>query len=70
MCCFSVAAPVGWVQRLFPPRVHVSKTNIFARMIEPGVQALAYGLDLAAKRDRAGHFIDFDSLAAHAPNQD
>ncbi len=25
---------------------------------------------LASKRDRAGHYIDFDSLAAHAPNQD
>jgi GTP cyclohydrolase II len=25
---------------------------------------------LASKRDRAGHYIDFDSSAAHAPNQD
>jgi GTP cyclohydrolase II len=25
---------------------------------------------LASKRDRAGHFIDFESLAARAPNQD
>jgi GTP cyclohydrolase II len=25
---------------------------------------------LASKRDRAGHYIEFDSLAAHAPNQD
>ncbi|HEX2509270.1 MAG TPA: GTP cyclohydrolase II RibA [Microvirga sp.] len=25
---------------------------------------------LASKRDRAGHFIDFEALAAHAPNQD
>ena len=53
MCCFSVASPVGWYQRLFPPRVHVSKTNIFARMIAPGVQALAYGMDLDARREVA-----------------
>lgn len=25
---------------------------------------------LASKRDRAGHFIDFDQMAAHAPQQD
>jgi hypothetical protein len=39
---------------LFPPApVHVSKTNIFARMIAPGVQALAYGMNLRAKREVA-----------------
>jgi len=53
MCCFSVASPVGWFQRLFPPKVHVSKTNIFARMIEPGRQALAYGMNLEATREIA-----------------
>jgi len=50
MCCFSVASPVGWIQRLFAPRVHVSKTNIFARMSAPGVQALAYGMNLETRR--------------------
>lgn len=46
MCCFSVQAPSSLLARLFPPKVHVSKTNILARMIAPGVQALAYGMDL------------------------
>ena len=50
MCCFSVATPVSFVGRLFAPRVHVSKTNIFARMIAPGVQALAYGMNLDSSR--------------------
>jgi hypothetical protein len=53
MCCFSVASPVGWIERLFPPRVHVSKTNIFARMIAPGVQGLAYQMNLKAAREIA-----------------
>lgn len=53
MCCFSVASPVGWFQRLFEPRVHVSKTNIFARMIAPGVQGLAYGMNLKTTREIA-----------------
>lgn len=46
MCCFSVATPIGLVARLFARPVHVSATNIFARMIAPGVQALAYGMNL------------------------
>ena len=25
---------------------------------------------LASKRDRAGHFIDFEQMAAHAPRKD
>jgi hypothetical protein len=33
--------------------VHVSRTSIFARMIQPGVQALAYSMDLASARDVA-----------------
>jgi len=53
MCCFSVGAPVGLLARLFAPRVHVSATNIFARMIAPGVQALAYGMNLTAAREVA-----------------
>ncbi|MEJ7603820.1 MAG: hypothetical protein WKG01_38395 [Kofleriaceae bacterium] len=53
MCCFSVATPIGLFARLFAPRVEVSRTNIYARMIEPGIQALAYGMDLASARDVA-----------------
>lgn len=53
MCCFSVARPIGLFARLFAPRVHVSKTNIFARMVAPGVQALAYGMNLATAREIA-----------------
>jgi hypothetical protein len=46
MCCFSVATPIGWFARLFQKPVHVSATNIFTRMVAPGVQALAYSMDL------------------------
>ena len=41
MCCFSAATPVGWIARLISaltPPVHVSATNIFARMVAPGEQ--------------------------------
>jgi len=53
MCCFSVASPVGWLSRLLrvlTPQVQVSATNIFARMLQPGVQALAYGMNLDSKQ--------------------
>lgn len=50
MCCFSVATPVGWFARLFEKPVHVSATNIFARMVAPGVQALAYSMNLSTKQ--------------------
>jgi hypothetical protein len=54
VCCFSIAgAPVGLVASLFAARVHVSRTNIFARMLEPGVQGLAYGMDLKTRRELA-----------------
>jgi hypothetical protein len=54
VCCFSIAsAPAGIIGRLFAPKVHVSKTNIFARMIAPGVQALAYGMNLSTAREIA-----------------
>ncbi len=78
MCCFSVATPVGWAARLRAPKVHVSSTSIFARTIAPGVQALAYGMTIAAKRDvamilplpvRAGSgpaAVRFINLSAHA----
>src|SRR5262245_44956310 len=46
MCCFSVASPAGAISRLFAKKVHVSKTNIFARMLDATHQALAYGMDL------------------------
>jgi len=49
MCGFSVATPVGFVARLFARPVHVSATNILARMIAPSVQALAYGMNLDAR---------------------
>ena len=50
MCCFSIMRPRF---RLFAPKVHVSKTNIFARFTAPGVQALAYGMNLASSREVA-----------------
>jgi hypothetical protein len=53
VCCFSVARPLSLIGRLFSTPVHVSKTNIFARMIAPGVQALAYGMDLRAEQELA-----------------
>ncbi|MBX3183154.1 MAG: hypothetical protein KIT72_04710 [Polyangiaceae bacterium] len=54
MCCFSVAAPTSWLGRLSPPpKVHVSATNLFARRIERGVQALAYSMHLRAAREVA-----------------
>lgn len=46
MCCFSVATPIGFFARLFERPVHVSATNIFTRMVSPGVQALAYSMNL------------------------
>ncbi len=52
MCCFSVGSPGFWKQ-LFTPKVHVSSTNIFARMLDGGVQALAYGMDLKTSREIA-----------------
>jgi len=42
----------------------VSDQRVLGR---PTVENVRY---LASKRDRAGHFIDFDTLAALAPNQD
>lgn len=53
MCCFSVHSRASLRARLFPPKVHVSKTNILARMIRPGVQALAYGMDLETSAELA-----------------
>jgi len=53
MCCFSVTEPAGLIQRLFAPKLHVSATNIFARMIAAGVQGLAYGMNLDAPEEVA-----------------
>lgn len=53
MCCFSVGKPAGWLASLFAKKVHVSKTNIFARMVGPGVQGLAYSMNLRAGREVA-----------------
>jgi hypothetical protein len=48
MCCFSVWTPGGWFAR-FAPKIRVSQTNIFARMVRPGSQVLAYGMNLSTK---------------------
>jgi hypothetical protein len=53
MCCFSITAPLTLIGRLFPRRVHVSKTNIFARMLAPGVQGLAYSMNLETSSEIA-----------------
>lgn len=47
MCCFSPITPVGWLARLFPPRVHVADTSIFARARPDGQQLLAYSMELS-----------------------
>jgi hypothetical protein len=46
MCCFSVPTPTSFWKRLFAPKIHVSATNIFARIVHPGVQGLAYSMNL------------------------
>jgi hypothetical protein len=53
MCCFSVPTPTSFWQRLFAPKIHVSATNIFARVVAPGVQGLAYSMNLDSARDIA-----------------
>lgn len=53
MCCFSVAAPIGLFARLFQRPVHVSATNILARMLAPGVQGLAYSMNLETTQEIA-----------------
>ncbi|MDX2090864.1 MAG: hypothetical protein SFX73_23595 [Kofleriaceae bacterium] len=53
MCCFSVQTPAGLIARWFPRKVHVSATNIFARMTAPGAQALAYGMNLETDQEVA-----------------
>lgn len=81
MCCFSVASPRGFVDRLISaltPPVHVSATNIFARMLSPGVQGLAYSMSLDTNRpvamilplpvvsDSGEDAVTFISLEKHA----
>lgn len=47
MCCFSpVSRPLGFLGRVFPAKVHVSATRIFARM-EGAEQALVYSMELS-----------------------
>jgi hypothetical protein len=53
MCCFSVATPIGLIARLFQRPVHVSATNILARMLAPGIQGLAYSMNLDTKQEIA-----------------
>lgn len=48
MCCFSpVTAPISLLSWLLTPKVHVSATKIFARMVEGGEQVLAYAMTLS-----------------------
>ncbi len=53
MCCFSVATPIGFLARLFQRPVHVSATNILARMIAPDMQGLAYSMNLDTTEELA-----------------
>ena len=53
MCCFSVATPIGLIARLFQRPVHVSATNILARMVSPGIQGLAYSMNLETTQELA-----------------
>ena len=53
MCCFSVTTPIGLIARLFQRPVHVSATNILARMIGPGSQGLAYSMNLETTQEIA-----------------
>jgi hypothetical protein len=53
MCCFSVRTPTGLISRWFAPKIRVSRTNIFARMVGPGAQGLAYGMDLSTTSEIA-----------------
>jgi len=53
MCCFTIPTPSNVWQRFFGARVHVSATNIFARITAPGVQVLAYSMNLRTSHDVA-----------------
>jgi hypothetical protein len=53
MCCFAGNVPSSFFGRLFAPKLHVSSTNIFARRSGPGVQALAYGMNLESSVELA-----------------
>lgn len=56
MCCFSLPfVPVSLVRRIFggAPRLRVSATNIYARLLAPGEQGLAYSMTLAVDREVA-----------------
>ncbi len=53
MCCFSVATPIGLIARMFQRPVHVSATNILARMLAPGIQCLAYSMNLETSQELA-----------------
>jgi hypothetical protein len=53
MCCFSpVHSGFGLFERLFPPRVHVAETRIFARLDGP-TQHLVYSMSLSTPSDVA-----------------
>jgi hypothetical protein len=51
MCCFSpVSAPLGFLARLFPPKIDVSSTRIFARLADAASspeQWLVYSMEIS-----------------------
>lgn len=53
VCCFTVLRPLSLVGRLLARPVHVSHTTVFARMLRPGVQGLAYGMNLKTSQELA-----------------
>ncbi|HUS32022.1 MAG TPA: hypothetical protein VMZ53_26155 [Kofleriaceae bacterium] len=53
MCCFSIPTPKSFWQRLRAPKIHVSATQIFGRIVAPGVQGLAYSMNLESAREVA-----------------
>lgn len=78
MCCFSPVTPFGLLARLFPPRVHVAGTRIFARALPDGRQALVYSMQLSVAGEVAmllpvpvqpglgDAALEFTSLEGHA----
>lgn len=78
MCCFSPVTPFGWLARLFPPRVHVAGTRIFARALAEGRQGLVYQMQLSVAGEVAmllplpvqeglgDDALEFVSLEGHA----
>ena len=78
MCIVSVPTPTSFWQRLLAPKVHLSTTKIYARVVSPGVQGLVYSMHLSTKREVAmvlplpvrpmagENAVRFIDLSAHA----